>query len=76
MYSHCPKNFLDEMGHLHVLLDQMGLDKMALNLSGVGLCDVQHLHKKTQTHKRKQYMLVTSIIYVGTILCTTCLWLA
>ena len=33
MYSYCPKikkenNFLDEMGHLYFLLDEMGLDKM------------------------------------------------
>ena len=34
MFSHCPKKnlfFLDEVGHLHFLLDEMGLDKMALN---------------------------------------------
>ena len=34
MSSHCPKKnlfFLDEVGHLHFLLDEMGLDKMALN---------------------------------------------
>ena len=31
MFSHCPKNFLDKVGHLHFLLDEMGLDEMALN---------------------------------------------
>ena len=32
MYSHCPKNFLDEMGHFRFLLDKIGIDEMGLNL--------------------------------------------
>ena len=27
MYSHCPKNIYNKLGHLHFLLDEMGLDK-------------------------------------------------
>ena len=31
----CIKKKLDEMGHLHLLLDEMGLDEMGINQYGV-----------------------------------------